>query len=101
MPKVPWAGPDGPPPRRSGTPYHVPHAVLQTILGSVGGALEVAARASGVLGAGLGHLARAAFASGMDLGLTVGASVAAAGCLVALLTLPSREPPDGKCPDDE
>ena len=53
-------------------PYHVPHAVMQTIIGSVGGALEVAARAGGVLGAGLGHLARAAFASGMDLGLTVG-----------------------------
>jgi hypothetical protein len=67
----------------------------------IGGALEVAARADGVLGAGLGHLARAAFASGMDLGLTVGTCVAAAGCLVALLTLPSREPPDGKCPDDE
>ena len=43
-----------------------------------------------------GHLARTAFASGMDLGLTVGACVAAAGCLVALLTLPSREPPDGE-----
>lgn len=27
-------------------PYHVPHAVMQTILGSVGGALEVAARAA-------------------------------------------------------
>jgi hypothetical protein len=82
-------------------PYHVPHAVMETILGSVGGALEVAARAGGVLGAELGHLARTAFASGMDLGLTVGACVAAVGCLVALLTLPSREPPDGKCPDDE
>jgi hypothetical protein len=52
-------------------PYHVPHAIMQTILGSVGGALEVAARAGGILGAELGHLARAAFASGMDLGLTV------------------------------
>ena len=82
-------------------PYHVPHAIMQTILGSVGGALEVAARAGGVLGAGLGHLARAAFASGMDLGLTVGACVAAAGCLVALLTLPSREPRDGRRHGDE
>ncbi|HEU5391468.1 MAG TPA: hypothetical protein VFV73_36765 [Streptosporangiaceae bacterium] len=49
-------------------PYHVPHAIMQTILGSAGGALEVAARAGGVLGAELGHLARTAFASGMDLG---------------------------------
>jgi EmrB/QacA subfamily drug resistance transporter len=72
-------------------PYHVPHAVMQAILGSVGGALEVAARAGGVLGAQLGHLARFAFADGMDLGLTVAACVAAAGCLIALIALPSRD----------
>ena len=30
-------------------PYHVPHAVMQAILGSVGGALEVASRVGGVL----------------------------------------------------
>ena len=39
----------------------------------------------------LAHLARSAFASGMDLGLTTAACVAAAGCLVALIALPSRE----------
>jgi EmrB/QacA subfamily drug resistance transporter len=72
-------------------PYHVPHAVMQAVLGSVGGALEVAARAGGVLGAELGHLAHTAFASGMDLGLTVAACVAVAGCLIALLTLPARD----------
>lgn len=72
-------------------PYHLPHAVMQAVLGSVGGALEVAARAGGVLGAELGQLARTAFASGMDLGLTTGAWVAAAGCLIALLMLPSRD----------
>ena len=82
-------------------PYHVPHAVMQAVLGSVGGALEVAARAGGVLGAELSHLARTAFASGMNLGLTVWACVAAAGCLVALLTLPSREPGDGRRQDGE
>ncbi len=71
-------------------PYHVPHAVLQTILGSLGGALGVAGRVGGVLGMGLGHLARSAFISGMDLGLATGACVAAAGCLIALLALPSR-----------
>ena len=71
-------------------PYHVPHAVLQTVLGSLGGALGVASRVGGVLGAELGHLARAAFVSGMDLGLATGACVAAAGCIIALLALPSR-----------
>jgi len=71
-------------------PYHVPHAVMQTILGSLGGALGVANQVGGVLGAELGHLARSAFVSGMDLGLVTGACVAAAGCLIALLALPSR-----------
>jgi hypothetical protein len=71
-------------------PHHVPHAVMETILGSVGGALRVAARAGGFLGAELGQLARSAYASGMDLGLATGACVAAAGCLIALIALPSR-----------
>jgi hypothetical protein len=50
----------------------------------------VAARVGGFLGAELAHLARSAFASGMDLGLATGACVAAAGCLIALIALPSR-----------
>jgi hypothetical protein len=79
-------------------PYHVPHAVMQVINGSVGGALEVASRVGGVLGAQLGHLARSAFASGMDLGLTTAACVAAVGCLVALIALPARE--NGASRDD-
>jgi hypothetical protein len=54
-------------------------------------ALEVASRVGGVVGVQLGHLARSAFASGMDLGLTVGACVAAVGCLIALAALPSRD----------
>ncbi len=49
--------------------YHVPAAVMHTILGSVGGALEVAGRVGGVLGLELGQAARNAFISGMDLGL--------------------------------
>jgi EmrB/QacA subfamily drug resistance transporter len=69
---------------------HVSHAVMETILGSVGAALAVAAHVGGILGAALAHLARSAFVSGMDLGLTTGACVAAAGCLIALLALPSR-----------
>jgi len=60
------------------------------ILGSVGGALgslPVSAESS----AQRGHLARSAFTSGMDLGLCVGACVEAAGCLIAVATLPSRD----------
>jgi EmrB/QacA subfamily drug resistance transporter len=71
-------------------PYHVPHVAMQMILGSLGGALGVAGRVGGILGAELGHLARSAFVSGMDLGLATGACVAVAGCLIALTALPSR-----------
>jgi len=70
--------------------YHIPHAIMQTVLGSVGGALAVADRVGGFLGTALAHLARSAFISGMDLGLLTGACVAIAGCLIALIALPSR-----------
>jgi len=75
--------------------YHIPPTVLSTILGSLGGALAVAAHAGPVLGAALVHLARSAFVSGMDLGLTAAAAVALAGCLLALAALPSRPAPPG------
>lgn len=71
-------------------PYHVPVPVLNAILGSVGGALEVAARVGGVEGTALVQAAKSAFVSGMALGLTTGAGVALAGGLVALLTFPRR-----------
>ncbi|HTS95978.1 MAG TPA: MFS transporter [Streptosporangiaceae bacterium] len=77
-------------------PYHPPAAVMGPILGSLGGALQVAAHLGGILGAALAQLARSAFISGMDLGLTVGAVVAVAGALVALATLPARPAPDGE-----
>jgi len=70
--------------------YHVPHAILQTILGSLGAALGLARALGGVLGLALAHLARSAFISGMGLGMTVGACVALGGALLALLALPSR-----------
>jgi hypothetical protein len=71
-------------------PYHVPPAIMHRILGDVGSALAVASRVGGALGEQLAHVARAAFISGMDLGLTVGAVVAVAGCIVALVTLPHK-----------
>ena len=71
-------------------PYHVPHSATTTILGSLGEALAVATHTGGALGAALAHLARSAFISGMDLAMVTGAAVALAGCLLALLFLPSR-----------
>jgi EmrB/QacA subfamily drug resistance transporter len=75
-------------------PYHVPHGVEQTILGSIGGALAVAAHIGGIVGAFIVHVARSAFISGADLGLMVGAGVALGGCVLALAALPSKPPAD-------
>ena len=73
-------------------PYHVPHAVENTILGSIGGALERCPSGGRVdRCAARGHGARSAFISGMDLALLTGAIVALAGCLLALLVLPARK----------
>jgi hypothetical protein len=72
-------------------PYHPPAAVMAAVRGSLGGALEVAARIGGALGAGLAHLAREAFVSGMNLGLVTGALVVLAGALVALFVLPAAK----------
>ena len=74
-------------------PYRVPHGVAETILGSIGGALAVAARLGGALGALLAHAAHAAFMSGADLGLRVAAAVALGGFVLALVALPTRPAP--------
>ncbi len=71
-------------------PYHVPALVLAVVRGSLGGALEVAARVGGVRGAELAHLAREAFLSGMGLGLVTGAFVVLGACLTALIVLPGH-----------
>lgn len=72
---------------------HVPQAIHDTILGSLGAALGVAQHVRGPIGELLSQTARSAFISGMDLGLRVAAAVAFAGLLVALLTLPFRATP--------
>jgi hypothetical protein len=71
-------------------PYHVPPAAMQAIRSSLGGARQVAAQAGGQLGTELAHVAKAAFVSGMDLGLITAAAVALGGCLIALAVLPAR-----------
>ncbi len=59
-------------------------------MGSVGGALGVAARAAPTIGQVLASMARSAFVSGMVLSLFAGAMVAVAAGLLALLALPAR-----------
>jgi hypothetical protein len=75
-------------------PYHLPHAIEDTILGSIGGALGVAARVGGAAGHLLGYAAKSAFISGANLGLLTAAAVVLAGCVLALMTLPTRPRPD-------
>jgi EmrB/QacA subfamily drug resistance transporter len=70
-------------------PYRVPHAIHSTILGSIGGALDVAARLGGTLGTRLAYAARSAFLSGADLGLRTTAVIALGGSLIALAALPA------------
>lgn len=81
-------------------PYHVPASVMAAVRGSLGGALEVASRLGGSLGADLAGYARRAFVNGMDLGLLTGAFVALGGALLAFVILPParrrRENPEGK-----
>ncbi|MEU9392802.1 MFS transporter [Streptomyces sp. NPDC048324] len=71
-------------------PYHLPRGLSDGVLGSLGGALELAGRVGGTSGRMLAALARSAFVSGMGLGLTVGAVVAACGAALAFAALPSR-----------
>jgi hypothetical protein len=73
-------------------PYHFPAGVQSTILGSIGGALDVAAREGGMVGEMLAGWARAAFVSGIDLALLTGALVAVAAALLAVVALPGRVP---------
>lgn len=63
---------------------------MSTILGSIGGALGVAAHAGTTNGRLLAHLARTAFVDGMHLGMLTAAIVALAGVLITLIALPSR-----------
>ena len=73
---------------------HVPASAAHTILGSLGGALAVAAHAGGAAGALLANAARAAFMSGTEIALGVGAAVALGGAVLVIARLPSRIPKD-------
>ena len=69
---------------------HVPPSVAQTIFGSLGAALAVAARLGGSTGVALARAARAAFMSGNGVALAVGAIVAVAAAVLVLVALPSK-----------
>jgi len=72
---------------------HLPAAVSQTMLGSLGGALAVAGNFGGATGTLLVHTARAAFMSGSELSLAVGAVVAFVGVVFVLAAFPSKTSP--------
>ena len=79
----------------------VPHAIADTITGSIGGALAVAAQVGGAVGHLLTQAARAAFVSGADLGMLTAAVVVLAGCVLALVTVPARQRPKDPDPDPD
>ena len=68
----------------------LPVGALHIALGSIGGALEVAANLPLFLAAQLVSAASSAFMSGVAISLLIGATVALAGALIALLALPAR-----------
>jgi hypothetical protein len=70
--------------------HAVPPAIHDVILGSLGGALQVAARIAGPTGAALADAARRSFVSGMDLRLLIASIVVAAAACVVLLALPQH-----------
>ena len=72
---------------------HVPAVASHTIFGSIGGALAVARKVQGPLGAALARAARVGFMLGNQTALTVGACVTGTGALLVLAALPSRPTP--------
>lgn len=77
-------------------PYHLPHAALDAIQSSLGGALAVAQTVGGHTGTLLAALARHAFVSGMDLAVLAAAGVVGAAAVLVAAVLPNRpRAPDG------
>ncbi|MGZ4785759.1 MAG: hypothetical protein ACXV5S_08805, partial [Acidimicrobiales bacterium] len=70
----------------------LPAAAEATVTDSIGGAMGVAHSVGGQAGDALAAAAKTAFVSGMHRGVLVGAVIALAGALVALLFLPARAP---------
>jgi hypothetical protein len=89
--------------RMSAALSHValPAALHRTILGSIGGALAVAARVGGDVGRLLEHATRSAFVDGADAGLLVAAAVTLVGGVLALIGMPTRSSGGATTPEDD
>lgn len=74
----------------------VSSSIVRTSVGSLGGALGVADRVGGVLGAQIAASARQSFISGMVFAVSVGAVIAGVASAVVLIFLPSRAPESGR-----
>jgi hypothetical protein len=68
----------------------LPLGALHSALGSLGGALDVAAKLPALDASALAQVARSAFMSGAGLALAAGAVLSCAGGLIALAALPAR-----------
>jgi EmrB/QacA subfamily drug resistance transporter len=71
----------------------IPAVARHAALGSIGGALDVAAKLPGAAGGELVAHAGPAFMSGQGIAFGVGAAVALAGMIVAVAALPARPAP--------
>lgn len=78
---------------------HVPPPITHTIVGSLGGAVTVAARVGGATGVALDRAARASFMIGNRTALAVGAVVALGGVILVLARLPTAGSPAGQSTD--
>ena len=67
---------------------HLPGALTDASLGSLGGALRVAGEVGDGTGPALAHAARVAFMSGSGLAMAVGAGVAVVGAVLVLALFP-------------
>jgi EmrB/QacA subfamily drug resistance transporter len=76
--------------------HGLPSAAASAAQNSVGTALALAAHAGGAAGLALAGAARSSFIHAMDRGLFVGAVVALAGAVVALVWLPARALPEAE-----
>jgi hypothetical protein len=71
-------------------PGTMPATVRDNVLGSIGGAQEVAVHLGGPAGQALSQAARSAFIDGMRIGLATAAVVALVAAVIALVALPPR-----------
>ncbi len=76
--------------------HHLPAAIEQLVVGSLGGALAVAGHVGGPIGAALAAVSRRAFMSGMDLALAIGSVAVLVGVVVVAVALPSWSPDTAK-----